>query len=1489
MREKNISKYFILFILLFAVGCNGVVFKTFKENSSDNTPPRVASVSSTGLYEVRVEFSEEVDDSTATNTAHYEINGLTVVTGVLDSGSKVVRLTTSFQSYITYEITVSGIEDKKGNEMQTDYQGTFVGSQDAPRIVTVSTASTDRVRITFSESVEQTSAENSLNYTISPSIGFASVTRDPDTSSQYDLVEILLSEDMENTNYTIKIENVTDLAGNNMDPYYDQQSFLGDARPKIIRITSTASDEILIQFSEVVNIDDVSISDSVDPYTNDHIRVQNLDTPGYLDVTSILLDPEDNSKLIASLGAAQTTSERYKVILYSDLASYGVKDTNGNYVQDSTSGYFIGDGPFTIVSVQPSGPNTLIVTFSEEINDSDTTNANTEANFRIPGLSDPVSAASWPYNSDKSKVRLITPTQNQQIYTLIVEVGSSPPPYNFHSADFLGPEPVPPAINRDVLHEGYNTYSFQGDGLPTLLSAVAIDNNTVKVVFSESVELATAENMTNYSITATGYPSLTVTGASRNPEPNSNEVILTTSPQLYVNYTVEATSVQDTTGNTIVDNDTTNRAVFAGIGTDNTPPSILSATAPSTSSVRIYFNEAVEETTAENTAYYSLEGIATATITVSGTPVADEWFDITVDSVTITLTAKAVEDVSQRQFINTGATGDIAYSIVKCINSDASSPVRAYVNESDVELVSKTLGLNGNITVDLANITNLTSASNDSVSYSPTGATRSDGNSAQVDLSGFAIPTNGLYLLKVVNVEDTATPANKISTLNPATYTLAVRSSGDTTPPQLSGIYAEDSTHLRLLFDEPVEFISANNPDHYCIERQVAEVQIVGSISSGQYLTIEYDLLGPAFAFTATAVNNNPNFSAGEFLRNQGIDGLVEVLNYNASSPVYAHAEGNLLKIARRTGGSGSIDSVTGTLVVSTNILPVNYANNISIISAARNESLIREVILTTGQALSTADYTLTANNISDISVTNNKNSGGTQILLPLGATQAPSGDSTPPEIVGAEAISDSLVRVVFSEPLDEPSAENINNYTIVNPNLDLLGITSAVRDDINTNIVRLYTEYQSPVMYTLTVSGIQDSIGNTVVSSSTTFSGMGAVSVENGPVGNTINGIGNIGNRAVTAMGVYDGKLYVATYNEPGNIKQTEVFASDSIGVYFTMINNPGFNPPVDSFRQRTTTSFSAFDIDDDGDDDLLASTADAPADDAYVFRTENPAGISITPHTWTEEKNMGNDSPNRLLSFGLDENSEHLYILTSSGLHYWDPDALPPAYQNFSFTSFKPNCYVAFGGRMYIGGTDLTSAYMRVYRSTGANAGFPQGEADFEMVLDASTGSGMDGYDDNDQTTDSHYADSNSTNVTSIAVFKGYVYVGSYNTYGAQVWRSQDGLTWERVLDFGQGTLYGGIGDEYNKRITSMKVNGNYLYVGTRNVDTDGSVPAVLGTGAEVWRSPDGVTWNLFVDKGFGTNEYYDVSSMESFLNLIYFGAEAYSGGGAIFRSNN
>ena len=1378
--------------------------------------------------------------------------------------------------------------------------------------------------------MDTTTANDEANYSISPDAGAFSAVHPPtglaapnniyDNDNKYALIT-LTAKDMQDTNYTLTINDndvpaddlgdIKDSAGYFMHPFYRSLSFPGDAVPRILRVTSIDSDKIMIQFSEDVNIDNVDLDDLTPNYVSDDIRVENIENPGFLDVlsnastTNYYLDPTDNSKLTVTLGSNQTSGDRYKVIL---TGPDGIKDSNGNEIEDQSTGFFIGDGPLSILSVEANGPAQLIIGFSENLRADEEASTESIGYYDIPGLT--VTGASWD-SGDPSNVILTTLEQNQEIYTIILttDVNGTTTPNLFHSEgwDGLGVQP-----DRDTLQLGNNTFSFVGDGYPQAVSAVAIHSNLVKLVFSEPVDSTTANIASNYTITSLLYPDLSVTGALRNSAPNSNEVMLTTSDQLYTTYEITASLVNDEAGNSI-QTGTNDTADFAGMGTDDVQPDLMSVSA-SDSNVRVYFNEAVyvdqgnptgDTNSANNKSNYTVSGLSTATLTVNLAPSVNDTLKIDVtDSATgtdtITITAASNEVLATPTFSVNGGTPDpthlIAYSIASAINYDPDSPVRAYVNNEEVVIVSKTYGADGNIIITNG-LNNVVDAVNNATPLTISSATRSSDNLVLVNLTMGATLPSGVYALSVKNVSDNVQRENAIV----STSKLFTVQAEEVTPlpPYLIGVFATDSTHIKLLFNEPVDRFSSSDKTNYFIERGFATFTMTsGGSDTNDTFTIVSDDAYNSGTYVMTSSNNEAKDTTlpatDDWKNGNDILSIANVLNDSGNSPVFAHVIGNTIYMVRKTTG-GTITSIdrTGTLDGTSKIIPAD-GDDLAISSAVRSEPFPWEVLLTltdpiqqSGIAADNRFYGITVVDIADASfppllpLNATIAIGGTGIVVPVASsdlqtnffiTPPSAPDDNPPEILSVESMSDSMVRVIFNESVDSTTANIAINYTIT----PSLSVSIAVVDSVNDNTVILTTDLQSAIIYSIVINNVEDKSGFAIAGGTMSFSGMAAVTVDNGPVGNTFNGIGNVNNQAITAMIEFDNRLYIATYNKSSGKNRTEIHASDSSGVYFTPVSSPGFLDETTLDQQQETSSFTIY------QNQLWAATQKTPGNTSNILTT---TGYPNLPHTWIwdtpgvpdpDSNNVfgGGQKPLRIFTYGIDP--PHLYAIWNGEIYYrvsigdYSSVGTPPTGSAERMT--------AFGGRLYVGIKGVSG--MEVYRSKGDNMDFPLTIADFEQVLDAQSGGviGMDGYDADDIADDSHNPDSNNTTITSMDVFNGYIFIGTFNNFGAQIWRSQDGLTWERVLDFGAGVVFGGLGDPNNKQITSFAVNGNFLYAGTQN-----------GSGAEVWRTPDGVSWEQIGSNGFGSTDLSDVTAMLSFGGLIYIGMEDVNSGGVIFRSSN
>jgi hypothetical protein len=109
---------------------------------------------------------------------------------------------------------------------------------------------------------------------------------------------------------------------------------------------------------------------------------------------------------------------------------------------------------------------------------------------------------------------------------------------------------------------------------------------------------------------------------------------------------------------------------------------------------------------------------------------------------------------------------------------------------------------------------------------------------------------------------------------------------------------------------------------------------------------------------------------------------------------------------------------------------------------------------------------------------------------------------------------------------------------------------------------------------------------------------------------------------------------------------------------------------------------------------------------------------------------------------------------------------------------------------------------------------------------------------------------------------VFKGQVYAGTSNpSAGGEIWRSADGLAWERVAEKG-------LSRRGNTSLTPMVEFAGQLYaVGI----TAGSLERLAGV--EVYRTADGRQWDRVVEDGFGQGPERNVTGA-----LTVFGGRLY-----------
>ena len=128
-------------------------------------------------------------------------------------------------------------------------------------------------------------------------------------------------------------------------------------------------------------------------------------------------------------------------------------------------------------------------------------------------------------------------------------------------------------------------------------------------------------------------------------------------------------------------------------------------------------------------------------------------------------------------------------------------------------------------------------------------------------------------------------------------------------------------------------------------------------------------------------------------------------------------------------------------------------------------------------------------------------------------------------------------------------------------------------------------------------------------------------------------------------------------------------------------------------------------------------------------------------------------------------------------------------------------------------------------------------------------------------------------------LAAFNGYLYAGTYayRGYGAQIWRTSDGINWDPVMD-------NGFGGHYNIGIDHLVAFQGNLYAGVWSSTPDGGTE-----GGEIWRSSNGQDWEQVVQDGFGDPTNGEVFHLAEFNDELYAATWSYSDthGTEIWRS--
>jgi hypothetical protein len=185
---------------------------------ADTIPPVITRAEVSSRTSIIIEFSENVDPSTALDVSNYTVNGSVLVESIEfinDSKDKIIlHFENPFQENVSFVLMVSGIKDLEGNLM---LPSEFILEYESLQVYALKIIGDRRLKVTFSREISPASAEIIENYTLQPGgVHPLTANLNPNLINE---VFLDFAEAFENKqSYQLRVENIRDLLNDQMEP-----------------------------------------------------------------------------------------------------------------------------------------------------------------------------------------------------------------------------------------------------------------------------------------------------------------------------------------------------------------------------------------------------------------------------------------------------------------------------------------------------------------------------------------------------------------------------------------------------------------------------------------------------------------------------------------------------------------------------------------------------------------------------------------------------------------------------------------------------------------------------------------------------------------------------------------------------------------------------------------------------------------------------------------------------------------------------------------------------------------------------------------------------------------------------------------------------------------------------------------------------------------------------------------------------------------------
>ncbi len=547
---------------------------------SDTLPPYVTKVSVVADTALAIRWSERPDFDSAVNLSNYSL---------LDDGPPAVPMTLTtaeFSSYYVlrlgfepgivdgseYTLFVSGVMDVSMNMMFPDTVHIIPLDSIPPLLVDAECTGLQDIDLTFSEPIDPSMTGWESLFQVYP-LGDPGALLDIDNISCYlDCTVLRLhmtAEMVTGAEYTVRVVNIRDLAGNSLPSQQRDFTCFDVYPPEVTGIFLSDLTHVNIQFDEAVN---AAASDAVS-----YLLHEAADSTAVVDIVSAVLY-DGATRVVLAAAAPLDFGELYT------LKMNGIGDLTGNMIDPDTSWTFTAEDIVdpVLLNLTVTSDSIVHLEFNEPL--------------------DPVTAG------DITKYAVVIPTDTSvslplQSATLdptgtIVDLeidgrGASWTPYVVWIMGVTD-------IAGNDLYTASDVFQFIDDIPPHLLYAEGTTVRSIIVFFDERVTNATAGDEQNYTLYPAGDPTseIAIFQADLLGDYMSAKLLLSEDLTQDADYTLEVTGVMDRFGFTMEPASTDFHFL------DETPPSILNVDLLNSTRLAIEFNEPVDSVTAVDTGNY---------------------------------------------------------------------------------------------------------------------------------------------------------------------------------------------------------------------------------------------------------------------------------------------------------------------------------------------------------------------------------------------------------------------------------------------------------------------------------------------------------------------------------------------------------------------------------------------------------------------------------------------------------------------------------------------------------------------------------------------------------------------------------------------------------------------------------------------------------------------------------------------------------------------